>query len=216
MEILKVTPVKKNSNGASKKNLNRVIRIAIKAIREGKVLVCPTDTVYGLLADATNEKAVKKIFRIKKRESKKPIPIFVKDLKMAKQVAEIDKRKEMILKKLWPGKITAVLKKKKGIKLFGVASKTIALRVLDYKLVNILLSKLNKPLTGTSANISGKPASTKIKEVISQFKNKKDLPDLILSVCNLKKSLASTVIDLTRNKPKILRKGELKISNFKL
>lgn len=200
----------------NKKNLKKIIEIAKETIKEGRILVCPTDTVYGLIADATNKKAVKKLFKIKKRKNKKPIPIFVKDIKTVKKIAEINKEKEKILKKLWPGKITVILKRKKGLQLFGVGKKTIGLRTPDYKLVNILLSKLKRPLTGTSANISGRKATTKIKEVISQFKNKKDLPDLILSAGNLKKSLPSTVIDLTKKKPKILRKGELKIPNFKL
>ena len=69
----------------TKKNFEKIIKIAEKSIKEGKVLICPTDTVYGLIADATNKKAVEKIFKIKKRPLKKPIPIFVKDIKMAKK-----------------------------------------------------------------------------------------------------------------------------------
>jgi len=195
----------------NRQNLKKIIKIAINLIRQGEVLVCPTDTVYGLVADATNKKAVKKLFKIKKRKSKNALPIFVKDLKMAKRFSEINKEKEKILRKVWPGKVTVILKKKKGVKIFGVDRKTIGLRIPNYKLVKILLSKIKKPLTGTSANISGKPASTKIKAVISQFKNKEDLPDLILSVGNLKKSLPSTVIDLTSKKFKILREGEIRI-----
>lgn len=195
----------------NKENFKKIIKITAKAISNGKILICPTDTVYGLIADAVNKKAVKKLFKIKKRKSKNALPIFVKDLKTAKKLAEIDKATEKFLRKVWPGKATVILKKKKGVKIFGVDKKTIGLRIPNYRLVKILLSKLNKPLTGTSANISGKPASTKIKAVISQFKNKKDLPDLILSAGNLKKSLPSTVIDLTSKKFKILREGEIRI-----
>lgn len=192
----------------NKKNLKKIIETATESIKKGKVLVYPTDTVYGLVTDATNEKAVKKLFKIKKRKNKKPVPIFVKDLKMAKRLAKINKTQEKILKEIWPGKVTAILEKKDKIKVFGAGPKTIGLRIPNYKLINLLLSKLKRPLTGTSASTLGKPASTKIKEVISQFKNKKIKPDLILSVGNLKKSLPSTVIDLTKNPPKILRKGE--------
>jgi len=95
--------------------------------------------------------------------------------------------------------------KKQKIKLFGAAPDTIALRVPKYRLVNDLLKKLNLPLTGTSANVSGRPASTKIKEVISQFENQKFLPDLVLDTGSLKKSLPSTIIDLTKKEPRILR-----------
>lgn len=200
MEVLKV----------NQKNFKKTINKAIESIKKGEVIVCPTDTVYGLISDATNEKAVKKLFKIKKRSVLKPIPIFVKDMKMAKKFARINKNQEEFLKKLWSGKVTVVLKRrKKKIKLFGVAPDTIALRIPKYKLINELLKKLNCPLTGTSANISGKPASTKIKIVTFQFKNQKFLPDLVLNSGNLRKSSPSTVIDLTKKKPKILRKGEI-------
>ena len=76
-----------------------------------------------------------------------------------------------------------------------------------YKLLNLLLGKLNFPLAQTSANISGEKASTKIKEVVRQFENEKYQPDLILDARNLKDSLSSTVIDLTNFK--ILRKGQI-------
>ena len=179
-----------------KQNLDKIVKEVVKSIKDGQVIVCPTDTVYGLICDATNKKAVNKLFKIKKRLAKKPIPIFVKDIKMAKKIAAINKTQEAFLKKVWPGKITVVLKKK---------NKTIGLRIPDYKLINQLLSIINRPLTGTSANISGKPASTKIKEVLKQFKNQPYQPDLILDAGNLKKSRPSIVIDLTVLPPKILR-----------
>ena len=179
---------------------------AAKAVGKGKVLICPTDTVYGLVCDTTNKKAVEKLFRIKNRKLTKPLPIFVKDVKMAKKLAHIDQKQEKVLKKVWPGKVTAVLKRKKGYKLYGVGKKTIALRIPKYKLVIELLKKTNSPLTGTSANVSEKPASTKIKEVLKQFTGKKYQPDLVIDKGNLPKSRPSKVVDLTGKTIKILRK----------
>ena len=196
MSILRVDP----------KNLKTTVKIMVKSIKQGEVMVCPADTVYGLLADATNKKAVKKLLKIKKRNTQKPIPIFVKDLKTAKKLALINKNQEKFLKKVWPGKVTVVLKRKG--KLPGVLfrnKKTIGLRIPDYKIINQLLLIINRPLTGTSANISGQPPSTKIKEVISQFKNQKFQPDLIIDAGNLQKSKPSIVLDLTTHPPKILR-----------
>lgn len=198
----------------SSKNLNLVVKKVIRIIKKGGVVVCPTDTVYGLIADATNKKAVEKIYKIKKRKKEKPIPIFVKDLKMAKDLVYLNKVQEEFLKKVWPGKITAVLKRKLKNgkrKIYGLDKKTIGLRIPNHKLLTILLEKINRPLTATSANISGKPASTKIEEILKQFKNKnstrndREKPDLILDAKNLKPSLSSTVIDLTNFK--ILREG---------
>lgn len=188
MQILKIKKI----------NLKEIVKL----IKQGKVIVCPTDTVYGLIADVTNKKAVEKVFKIKKRKIKKPIPIFIKDLKTAKKIAEIDKKQEKFLRKVWPGKVTVVLKRKKTKRnLYGVDKKTIALRIPRYRLINTLLRNINQPLTGTSANISDRPATTKIKEVLKQLK-----PDLIIDAGNLKPSKPSKVIDLTSKKTKIIRR----------
>lgn len=192
------------------KNLKKLIEELSEKLKNGEIIVFPTDTVYGLLADAKNKKAVEKVFKIKKRKKGKALPIFVKDIEMAKKFAFINKSQERFLKKFWPGKVTFILKRKKA-KIYGVKKETIALRIPKYRLINLLLKKLNFPLTGTSANISGTPPSTKIKEVLNQFKNKKFQPDLILDAGNLKFSLPSTIIDLTKGKPKILRKGEINL-----
>lgn len=176
-------------------------------IKRGKIIVFPTDTVYGLLADATNKKTVGRIFKIKKRSKLKPFPIFVKDISVAKDFVQIDENQEEFLKKAWPGKITAVLKRKKiKKKLYGVDKQTIGLRIPDYNPVRVLLKKVDRPLIGTSANLSGLPASTKIKEIIKQFQNQKFQPDLIIDAGNLPKSKPSKIIDLTGKKPIILRR----------
>ncbi len=187
------------------KNFKKTVKIVIESIKQGKVIICPTDTIYGLICDATNKKAVEKNFKIKKRSIKKPIPVFVKDIKMAKKIAKIDKKQEKFLKLVWPGKVTVILERKKTkIKLYGVEKKTIALRIPDFKLINFLLEELNKPLVGTSANISGKPSSGIFGKVLQQFKESKHQPDLIVNAGRLSEK-ASMVIDLTILPPKILR-----------
>lgn len=196
MEILKI----------SSRNFKNILGKVAKSIKQGKVIICPTDTVYGLITDATNKEAVKKLLKIKRRPQGKAIPIFVKDLKITKKFAFVNEKQEKFFKKIWPGKITVILKRKKTkIKLYGVDKKTIGLRIPKYKFLNALLQKLNLPLTGTSANISGKPASGNIKEVLSQFKDKKHQPDFVIDVGNLPKSKPSVVLDLTSWPPKILR-----------
>jgi len=185
-----------------------VVKKTKEFLERGQVVICPTDTVYGILADATNNKAVEKVFSIKERSKKKPIPIFVKDIEMAKRLAIIDEHQERFLKEVWPGKITVILKRKQrcGLakELFGKKN-TIALRVPDYKLIRELLCKFKKPLTGTSANLSGKGSIAKINEVFEQFDHEKDKPDLVLDAGNLPSSSSSIIIDLTKKKPEILR-----------
>lgn len=215
MEILKLTS----------KTYKRILKKTISAIREGKVIICPTDTVYGLLGLASNKKTVNNIFKIKKRSKNKSFPIFVKDLKTAKKFAKINKFQERFLKKVWPGKVTAILERtllspsgfggQGKTKIYGVSEESIGLRIPKYKLINEILKKTNLPLIGTSANISGEKPSTKIKEILNQFKDEKILPDLVLDVGNLKKSKPSAIVDLSQKKIKIIRRGDIKIDKSK-
>lgn len=186
----------------------RALQLAKRSIKEGGVVICPTDTIYGLIADATNKDAVKKVFGIKKRYPEKPVPVFVRNVKVAKSLANINIVQEEFLRKFWPGKVTTVLKAKAIRFPRGILSKDgkIGLRIPNYRFLNMLLDKLNCPLVATSANISGKEASVKIKDILKQFKNQKYQPDLILDAGDLKSSLPSAVVDLTNFK--VLREGE--------
>jgi len=199
MKTLKINP----------ENIKSALKQAVFVIKKGGVVIFPTDTVYGLIADAQNNFAVRKVFKIKNRRLSKPLPVFIKNIKMAKRLAYIDQAQEKILKKFWPGKLTVVLKARPVEFPKGILSKNkkIGLRVPDYRFLNLLLEKVNCSLVATSANISSKQPSTKIKKVLSQFKNQKYLPDLVLDDKNLKDSLPSTVIEITNRK--ILRRGKL-------
>lgn len=174
---------------------------AIFEIKNGGVIICPTDTVYGFLADASNKKAVEKIYKIKKRPKSKPLPVFVKDLKMAKEFAEISKDQEKTLKGHWPGKYTFILQRKAEVKIYGVDKNTIAIRIPKYKFLNNLLKKINKPLVQTSVNISGSESMIDSREIEKVF-GKKDI--LFIDGGKISKSKPSQVIDLNNNK--VLRK----------
>ncbi len=191
-------------------NSKYAVEKAVEYLKRGQVVVCPTDTVYGLIADATSNEAVEKVFEIKERKKKKAIPVFVKDIKMAKKLVIMDKDMENFLEEIWPGKITVALRKKKNsglAKLISSKKKTVGLRISDYKLIKEILKKMDGPLTATSANISGKPSTTKIEEVFKYFEDENIRPDLILSAGNLSHSNPSTVIDFSKDKPKIVRRG---------
>ena len=192
-----------------KKTIN--LEKAITVIENGGVVVFPTDTIYGLVCDATNQKAIQKLFQIKKRDFKKPIPVFVKDIEMAKQIAMVDEKQESFLKKVWPGKITVILKAKIDFPQ-GVLGedKTIGLRIPDYVPLNTLFNKTNKPLSGTSANLAGEHSCLDINDVVAQFANEKLQPDLIVDAGTLNSSQSSTVVDLTGKELKVLRTGDLK------
>lgn len=185
MKILKI----------KKQNLSGIVKEAAEAIKGGQIVVCPTDTVYGLICDATNKKAVRKIYKIKQRPKNKLLPVFVKDLEMAKKIIRINPGQEKLLKKVWPGSVTVVIQKEQS-----------ALRVPKYRLITDIIKKLNRPLSETSANISGEPPTAKIAEVLQYFKRHKHKPDLVLDAGDLKTSKPSRVVDLTGSKPKVLRK----------
>ena len=181
---------------------NKSINEVVDFLNKGGVVVCPTDTVYGFLADATNKKAVDKIYKIKKRAKSKPLPLFVKDLKIAKELAEISEKQLRLLKSKWPGKHTFVLKRKRGAKLYGQDKDTIALRIPDYKFLNSLLKRIDKPLVQTSVNISESPALVKIADITRQF-SKSNI--VIIDAGNLKTKKSSKILDFTKDKVKLLR-----------
>src|SRR3989338_6697138 len=151
-------------------NFEETVDRAVEVLGNGGVVVVPTDTVYGLAADAGNEEAVKKIFEIKGRAEDKKLPVFVSSFEMLGQNSVLtsepssDRESGWILnflKKAWPGKITCVLKTKGG--------GTIAVRMPNRELVLSIIEKFGGPITGTSANVAGKPEHTKINELIKEF-----------------------------------------------
>ena len=178
-------------------NLGEVIEI----LRNRGVIVVPTDTVYGLAADAKSPEAVDNIYKIKKRPKIKHVPFFVASIADIKSIVHINERQENFLQKIWPGKITVVL----PFDHFG----TVGFRIPNYDFVTKLLIEFG-PLVGTSANLSDKPEHTKIQEIIDEFTNSEVKPDLIVDGGDLPESRPSTVVSLLGNELKILREGAVK------
>ena len=187
-------------------NIAEVAQRAAKALQKGKIVVCPTDTVYGFIADATTKKTIEKIFQIKGREKGQPLPIFVKDIAMAKKLAKVRPLQEKFLRKVWPGKVTVVLKSKGILPKETGTQESIGLRIPKHKLVQAILQKVKTPLTGTSANLSGEPPLSDSKEIIEQFSKRKYQPDILIDAGKLPFSRPSKVIDMTGVKPIIIRK----------
>lgn len=204
MKILKINP-------ENLRESKQAIEEAIDVIKKGGTIIFPTDTVYGLGCDATNEKAVERIFRIKKRPENKPIPVLISDIEMAKQFSYFDKSAEKILLSVWPGPVTVVLQKKINSlpELVSAGKATVGLRIPDYKIAHFLTAKCNVPLAATSANITGKPASNEIDKVLGQFEKMSSRPDLVLDAGDLKFAAPSTILDLSKGKPIITRVGSV-------
>lgn len=177
---------------------------AAALLENGGVVICPTDTVYGFLADASNKKAVDKIYKIKKRLKSKPLPVFVADVKMAKDFAHVDARQEKMVKKYWPGKYTFILKRKPEKTLYGVDKKTIAIRIPDYPFLKKILKRVSRPLVQTSVNVSGQLPLASIEQVVEVFGDN-HLVNFIIDGGNLKNAKPSRIVDLTKEKVVRLR-----------
>ncbi len=178
---------------------------AAALLKKGGVVICPTDTVYGFLADAGNKKAVEKIYKIKNRPKSNPLPIFVASIKMARELAELDTRAEKMLERYWPGKYTFILNRKLGTKLYGQDSKTIAMRIPKHPFLQKLLKKINRPLVQTSVNISAQEPLNSPEQIMTTF-GKSKLVGLIITSSKPLMGKSSKIIDLTTKKRVLLRR----------
>src|SRR3989338_5414981 len=166
----------------SQDNEKEVIARAVEVLRQGGVIVYPTDTVFGLGVDIQNEDAVRQLFAFKKRSASKPTPVLVGDIEMARTYAFIDSKQERILQAIWPGAVTAVLWKKRTVPA-QVAAKgqTVGLRVPDSVFCLRLLKAFGGAISGTSANISGEQPASVLAPIMEQFRKHARYPDLIIN-----------------------------------
>lgn len=201
MKILKI----------NEKPVKKIIEETIKVLKNQGLVIFPSDTVYGALVDAKNEKAVKKLIDFKNRPPGKPISVFVIDFSMINDLVYINKKQSKILNEILPGSFTVILQSKNKVcSLLESEKKTLGIRLINYHLINELLKKYNNPITATSANLGGKPPHYSIESLLNQLPSyKKQMIDLIIDGGKLPKNKPSTVIDLSQSEIKILRQGDL-------
>ena len=191
------------------------IKEAVKKILEGEIIFIPTDTVYGIAASPYNNKAIKKIFSIKKRSMSNSLVLLCSNYKMAKKYAIFNKIANNLKKKFWPGPLTLILKKKPGLKIskkWLSKNNSIGIRIPDHNVPIKIIEKCNFPIFCTSANISSKKSCRDIKDIVKNFKNKKIT---IINDGKTKFGLDSTIIDVTKNKINILRNGYINKKKLK-
>jgi L-threonylcarbamoyladenylate synthase len=154
----------------AKNNISEVAAKAVEVLTSGGVVLYPTDTLYGLGADAFSDEAVAKIYDIKGRDEKKPIHAIVADIEMAEQYGEIDDLARQFLKELPGGQITLIVKKKKGID-SGICARiqTFGFRIPDNAFCQALLKAFGKPITATSANAAGQIPEKDIDAILFQI-----------------------------------------------
>ena len=180
---------------------------ALTILRQGGVIALPTDTVYGLAADAGNDEAVGRLFKIKKRPLDMPLPVMIgriEDLPLV--AAEISPLAMEYCRKYFPGALTAIFKKTSLISDEVTSAKgTVGVRIPDHPIALALLNAFGKPLVVTSANISGGKVLTEYESVRRVFGGQLDY----IIKGEVKHRKISTIVDFTESPPRILRQGVL-------
>jgi L-threonylcarbamoyladenylate synthase len=181
---------------------------AVAALRGGEVIVFPTETLYGLGADALNFTAVEKIFQLKGRDPNNPFPLLVSDRAMLNSLVEnISPLAKKLMERFWPGPLTLVLPARHDIPPPLVNSTgAIGVRISSQPIANEIVRMLGRPLTATSANPSGQPPAQTIAQARSYFSGK---IEVFIDGGALTSKTGSTVAAVVGNKIKIIRAGEI-------
>ena len=184
------------------------IENAAQVLLDGGVIAYPTETVYGLGANAMNENAIDRIFQLKGRESDKAILIIVHDHQAVEPlVAEMPENACRLAEAFWPGPLTMVFKASPSLSSrITSPNHTIGIRVPDNRFCLDLLARTGVPLTSTSANRSGGANPVRIEDVLADFGD--DL-DLYIDGGPSRSNIPSTVLDVTMDTPVIRRAGVL-------
>ncbi|MBQ8149516.1 MAG: threonylcarbamoyl-AMP synthase [Clostridia bacterium] len=193
METLLLTPTEEN------------LALAARALREGQLVGMPTETVYGLGADALNVEAVHAIFAAKGRPADNPLIVHVPSIEAAEPLCHIDERSRRVLEHFCPGPLTLLLPKKPVIpQVVNAGLPSVAIRIPSHPVARRLLELSGVPVAAPSANTSGKPSPTNAQHVFDDLQGKLHS---IIDGGSCQVGLESTVVDMTREVPTVLRPG---------
>jgi L-threonylcarbamoyladenylate synthase len=182
---------------------------AAELLLAGELIALPTETVYGLAADATNDQAVAKIFALKNRPTFNPLIIHLADTACADDYVVLDERARKLARAFWPGPLTLVLPRKANCTISLLASSgqdNLAIRVPSHPIARKLLSDLRRPIAAPSANPSGRISPTTPAHVLEGFRDQEN-PQLILDGGASQGGIESTIINLTVEPATLLRPG---------
>lgn len=182
------------------------IRLAAEIIKKGGLVAFPTETVYGLGANALDEDAVNSIFTIKKRPSTDPIIVHISEMKQLETVVrEVPELAYRLAERFWPGPLTMIMQRNDKVPSnVSAGLPTVAVRMPSHKISVALIRESGVPIAAPSANIFSRPSSTKAQHIIDDFS---DTVDMIIDGGDATIGVESTVIDLTSTPPKLLRPG---------
>ena len=191
-------------NEIDDKKLQEVANI----IRQGGIVVFPTETVYGIGTNGLDSKAISKLYHVKQRPLNKPISLLVSSLEMVKAVTEnISDIEYKLMEAFFPGPLTIILKKNKLVpNNLTNNTDTVGIRLPDNIIARKLIEYANVPIATPSANISGKPSGINIQDIIKDFGDK---VDYYIDGGPSKLGIGSTIVKIDGNEPIILRKGSI-------
>ncbi len=181
----------------------KAVGLAAKEILLGNLVIIPTETSYGIAADATNLKAVQKLFELTEKPAKEPIPIIVSDLNLAKEHSIVNPTAEFLARNFMPGPLTLIVEKKDSISNL-VSSDGIAFRISSNSFARAISSEAGVPITASKTNKEGEAAHYLAWKVRETFNGK--VP-LILLTGDLQEVPASTILDTRSFPPKLIREG---------
>ncbi|OGN96744.1 MAG: threonylcarbamoyl-AMP synthase [Chloroflexi bacterium RBG_13_51_18] len=188
----------------------KILEHAASLIMKGEVIVCPTDTGYAFTANALDTRAVAKVFHLKGRAYSNPIHVAVSSIDEAEKYAYLNEDARYLAAHYLPGALTLVLPKKDVVPAVLVAGlNTVGIRIPDNRIILRLVEITGRPLTATSANISGKPGTYTIEEVAAQLGENLQLVAMVLDQGPLKVRDVSTVVDLSSGPPQLIRQGRI-------
>ncbi|MDQ3098533.1 MAG: L-threonylcarbamoyladenylate synthase [bacterium] len=204
-----------NSVLLKENNTEEVIAQAVSVLKSGGIVIYPTETIYGMGVDATNQEAVNKLLRYRSRREGKPLSVAVSDAQMAEVYVEANSVARNLYMNFLPGPLTVVsISKRKVAQGIEAENNTLGIRIPDYELVRKITEALGKPIVATTAA----PASMKkrpytVSDILENISEKqKDLIDLIIDAGTLPKREPSTVVDTTLNQEVVLRQGSINLN----
>ncbi len=190
---------------------DEAIAEAARLVLAGQPVAVPTETVYGLAADATHPQAVARIYAAKGRPSFNPLIVHVPDLEAAEKIGKFDGEARKLAKKHWPGPLTLVVPLAKGAAIPGIVTaglQTIALRIPAHPAMQALLKACGRPLAAPSANASGLISPTRASHVLASLKGR--IP-LVIDGGATQRGIESTIIAATDGRLRLLRRGPIEV-----
>ncbi len=187
----------------------KAVAEAVAVLRAGGICAYPTETFYGLGVDVTNDRAIKHLYDIKRRDYGNPVAVIVSDRAMLESIVdEIPEKAKVLMDTFWPGPLTILFHTNEKIsRLLTTNTGKIGIRISSHPVARALVQELGKPLTTTSANLSGFPPSLNLRHLKSYFA---DRIDAIVDSGELPPSYGSTVVDVTEDKLALIREGIIK------